>query len=379
MTTDEPNQGDGPGATAPWLFTCRHDHEDRLLEELSRSGCSGSGANVLLPGLVRVDGLPAEATQTALTRLDPAWALQVLPAVRALEGDSIRALARAAVDELAPGLDTFDGPWQLHGLVPGMFKGQPKPAMARRIQLVVEAIEGELKRKRRRAWRRLDRGCHRPAAVAQVLMLEPERIWFSLTMCTHPAVGGSWPSALPAGLAVVVDDPTAPSSAFRKLEEALACMGRWPQTGERAVDLGAAPGGWTCVLLRHGVEVAAIDRSPLAPHLAAHPRLAWQRGDAFSYRPVAPVDWLVSDVAAYPERVAELLEIWCGERLSRWMVVQMKFTGEVDWSALDVALTTARRHGYGARARHFFNDKNEVTLMAGRGAPTRASQDEEPT
>jgi hypothetical protein len=36
---------------------------------------------------------------------------------------------------------------------------------------------------------------------------------------------------------------------------------------------------------------------------------------------------------------------------------------------LDAALSTARRHGFGARARHFFNDKNEVTLMVSEVQP----------
>ena len=33
--------------------------------------------------------------------------------------------------------------------------------------------------------------------------------------------------------------------------------------GMRAADLGAAPGGWTWVLTRHGMRVQSIDNGPL--------------------------------------------------------------------------------------------------------------------
>ncbi len=362
MSCAEPDPEHPLQEDSTWLFTCRHEHEPRLVEELTRLGCEPAALRTLLPGLVQADGL-GEATPDGLARMDPVWALQVLPAALAISGASIRKLARAAVDGLAAGLDEFDGAWRLHGLVPGMFKGQPKPAMGRRLTLLIEAVQDELKRRRRRAWRRLAADEREPQALAQLLLLGPEQAWVCLSPCLDLPVGGHWPSLLPAGLAAVANDPAAPSSAFRKLDEALACMGRWPRDGDSAVDLGAAPGGWSHVMLRHGARVQAVDRSPLAEPLMRHPRLHWQRGDAFRFRPSAPVDWLVADVAAYPERVAELLADWCGERLARTMVVQMKFKGETDWQALDAALATARRHGYSARARHFFNDKNEVTLM----------------
>ena len=43
-------------------------------------------------------------------------------------------------------------------------------------------------------------------------------------------------------------------------------------------------------------------------------------------RPVVVTDtWMVSDVVAYPERIIELLEWWCGGHWARFMVVTMKF------------------------------------------------------
>ena len=54
----------------------------------------------------------------------------------------------------------------------------------------------------------------------------------------------------------------------------------------------------------------------------------------------------------------------------RWategMVVTMKFKGtEPNLAALSEAMGVAEAHGYSARAKHFFSNKNEVTIMLG--------------
>lgn len=58
------------------------------------------------------------------------------------------------------------------------------------------------------------------------------------------------------------------SRAEFKLLEALAVFGRELPAGGTALDLGAAPGGWTRVLLLAGLDVVAIDPAALDPRLA---------------------------------------------------------------------------------------------------------------
>jgi len=41
----------------------------------------------------------------------------------------------------------------------------------------------------------------------------------------------------------------------------------------------------------------------------------------------------------------------------------MKFQAGVDWAALDEAGSVAESLGYDFRSKHFFNNKNEVTLL----------------
>jgi 23S rRNA C2498 (ribose-2'-O)-methylase RlmM len=95
------------------------------------------------------------------------------------------------------------------------------------------------------------------------------------------------------------------------------------------------------------------------------PAVEFVCGDAFAFEPPAGgVDWMVSDVAAYPERCVELLERWCGNGWARYMVVTMKFTGDTpDFVAVEEARHVAEGHGFRFRAMHHFSNKNEVSLM----------------
>lgn len=98
------------------------------------------------------------------------------------------------------------------------------------------------------------------------------------------------------------------------------------------------------------------------------------KGDAFTFAPTTwhehsenaddSSSWMVSDVIAYPERVIELLHRWCGGHWATFMIITMKFQGgKPSWDDLDHAIEVANSHGYHCRAKHFFNNKNEVTLM----------------
>jgi 23S rRNA (cytidine2498-2'-O)-methyltransferase len=102
-------------------------------------------------------------------------------------------------------------------------------------------------------------------------------------------------SPLPLGELEFVEEKSGPPSrAYLKLWEALSLMKVQPKPGERCLDLGAAPGGWTWVLAELGADVLAIDRAPLAPNIASRPNIQWQKGNAFSVAPedIGPIDWL---------------------------------------------------------------------------------------
>ena len=78
----------------------------------------------------------------------------------------------------------------------------------------------------------------------------------------------------------------------------------------RAVDLGAAPGGWSWVLSRNGLLVSAVDNANMDPKALKNGLVTHIRADGFTYRPERTVDWMVCDVIAGGPRVAKLVANW---------------------------------------------------------------------
>jgi 23S rRNA (cytidine2498-2'-O)-methyltransferase len=117
--------------------------------------------------------------------------------------------------------------------------------------------------------------------------------------------------------------------------EAEVRLGRRILSGETCVDLGASPGSWSYVALQRGARVIAVDRAPLRADLMGNPRLRFLRGDAFSFTPDGPVDWLLCDVIAAPERSIELLVNWLKHRWTQRFVVTIKFKGHDDYPKLE--------------------------------------------
>ena len=66
-------------------------------------------------------------------------------------------------------------------------------------------------------------------------------------------------------------DYDAPSSAHRKLQEALIWLNETFRQGDVVWDAGAAPGGWSFEALKAGAKVYAIDRGKMDPILSENP------------------------------------------------------------------------------------------------------------
>ena len=122
----------------------------------------------------------------------------------------------------------------------------------------------------------------------------------------------------------------APSRSTLKLEEAwhhFIPREQWDQRlapGMTAVDLGAAPGGWTWQLVNREIRVTAVDNGPMAESLMYSGFVVHQRADGFTFRPQHPVHWMVCDIVEKPARTAAMIETWLGEGLCREAVVNLK-------------------------------------------------------
>src|SRR5262249_28714887 len=148
----------------------------------------------------------------------------------------------------------------------------------------------------------------------------------------HVYIGMSfppWSSAWPMGIPRIRMPHGAPSRSTLKLAEAfLTFLGEREsellRPGIRAVDLGAAPGGWTWQLAQRGLRVIAVDNGPLKGVVAHDPLVTHVRADAFTYWPKRAVDWMVCDVVEQPARIAALVARWIGDSLARRSIFNLK-------------------------------------------------------
>jgi 23S rRNA (cytidine2498-2'-O)-methyltransferase len=179
--------------------------------------------------------------------------------------------------------------------------------------------------------------------------------------CSSPFANGE--------VAFVEDRTGPPNRAYLKLWEALVRLGRWPRPGERCLDLGASPGGWTWALARLGAEVLAVDKAPLDPKVAAMPGVTWRGESAFALEPpsVGRVDWLCSDIVCYPARLLRLIEKWRASGLVGTFVCTVKFQGATDHDAVSAFAAIP-----GAKLMHLHHNKHELTFIWSADLPVRS-------
>lgn len=188
------------------------------------------------------------------------------------------------------------------------------------------------------------------APLGSWTLLAPDRL-LAAASCSSPFANGE--------VELVEDRTGPPSRAYLKLWEALIRLRRRPGPGERCLDLGASPGGWTWVLARLGANVVAVDKAPLESRVAAMPGVEWRGESAFALDPAAvgAVDWLFCDVICYPARLLRLVERWRATGQVRNFVCTIKFQGETDHDTADAFAAIP-----GAIVTHLHHNKHELTF-----------------
>ncbi|MDP1636253.1 MAG: 23S rRNA (cytidine(2498)-2'-O)-methyltransferase RlmM [Gallionellaceae bacterium] len=167
----------------------------------------------------------------------------------------------------------------------------------------------------------------------------------------------------------------APSRSTLKLAEAIEVfMDRGEQTrllrqGMTAVDLGAAPGGWTWQLVKRGIRVTAVDNGPMKGVLAKHPLVQHLKQDGFKYVPRKAVDWLVCDMVEKPARVAALVGEWFAAGLTKHAIFNLKLPMKQRIAAVEGALGGIRARldeegiSYRMEAKQLYHDREEITVF----------------
>jgi 23S rRNA (cytidine2498-2'-O)-methyltransferase len=188
-----------------------------------------------------------------------------------------------------------------------------------------------------------------------------------------PADSAPWPLGIPR----LKQLAAAPSRSALKLEEALLTLldaderALLLHAGMRAADLGAAPGGWTWVLTRHGLHVTAVDNGPLREHVLATGQVEHLRADGFQWQPPRPLDWMVCDMVEQPRRVADRMATWFREGWCRQAIFNLKLPMKKRWQETTLCLERFVQQAdkpLTVRARQLYHDREEITVFA---APAR--------
>ncbi len=200
----------------------------------------------------------------------------------------------------------------------------------------------------------------RPRSFPWLYPEAPMGAWTLLdahTMIASPRCASPFPGGT---LELEEDRVNPPSRAYLKLQEALIRARVWPRTGDRCLDAGASPGGWTWVLAKLGAQVVSVDRAPLDERVLALPGVEYQKHDAFTLKPqdLGPMDWVCSDVICYPPRLYEWVETWLASGLGKNYICTIKMQGEGDDG-------TTRRFAAlpGGRVVHLNHNKHELTWI----------------
>lgn len=343
------------------LFTCEPGWEAPLAAELQRTLASSSADGVLsvVAASGRVEVAIADEIRSPPT---VAFARQCLPNALPVEATSIGRWADVACERISERLDAVDVPWRLHLYATPFADGTTG---FRRCKLIEAKLLEKLKQVRRRLARRMQPNAEEPwaddEALVQILLTSAEAGYVSVCDAATRRILRRCVSRFIAGDIEPAVDKLAPSRAFAKLVEAETRLGRPIRAGETCVDLGASPGSWTYTAIQRGARVTAIDRSPLRDDLMRHPRLEFLQTDAFRYAPPEPIDWLLSDIIAFPDRIRDLLADWLGARRCRFFCVTVKFRGRDDDAELESVKRVLEASGYEYCLRRLNANKNEAT------------------
>jgi 23S rRNA (cytidine2498-2'-O)-methyltransferase len=167
----------------------------------------------------------------------------------------------------------------------------------------------------------------------------------------------------------------APSRSTLKLAEAIDVFldkseqTRLLRSGMTAVDLGAAPGGWTWQMVKRGIRVTAVDNGPMKGVLAKHPLVEHLMQDGFKFTPRKAVDWLICDMVEKPAKVADLIGNWFVQGWCKHAIFNLKLPMKQRVVALDAALGGIRNKlnmdgiSYKMVAKQLYHDREEVTVF----------------
>jgi len=166
----------------------------------------------------------------------------------------------------------------------------------------------------------------------------------------------------------------APSRSTLKLDEAIqwflsvSQQSKLFKTGMTAVDLGAAPGGWSWQLVQRGCLVTAIDNGPMQDELMKTGMVEHLKTDAFTYVPDKSVDWLLCDMAERPLHVSRLIARWLAGRQCSNAIFNLKLPMKKRLASVQECISlieqklTQANIEHSIHAKQLYHDREEITV-----------------
>jgi len=199
----------------------------------------------------------------------------------------------------------------------------------------------------------------------QLFVLSGDRMALGMAPAENAAL---WPHGIPR----LKFPKQAPSRSTLKLEEAwhwFVPRDEWDTrlTGGRAVDLGAAPGGWTWQLVQRGMFVHAVDNGPMNDDLMESGQVTHCREDGYLFVPDKPVDWMVCDMVDKPIRTAAMVVEWAVNGYCREAMFNLKLPMKQRYKETERCLRhiedelRARGLQWQLRAKQLYHDREEIT------------------
>ena len=154
------------------------------------------------------------------------------------------------------------------------------------------------------------------------------------------------------------------SRAKYKLTEAIKIFDINMEGLTSALDLGAAPGGWTSVLLEHGLQVTAVDTGDMDERLYKYPGFKFIKANASELKlEKESCDILTSDMSWNPKNTARII-ISASEYLKQGgtAVVTLKLMGVKVRKTIKEVLAIYEVVFEVLGVRQLFHNRDEVTL-----------------
>ncbi|XEC92576.1 SAM-dependent methyltransferase [Paenibacillus tarimensis] len=158
------------------------------------------------------------------------------------------------------------------------------------------------------------------------------------------------------------------SRAKFKLLEAERVFGIRLEQFRQALDIGAAPGGWTSLLLERGLWVTAVDPAELHPSLTGHPRLTYWKKNASEVRfDTGGFDLLVCDMSWSPLQMCKLvLSLQSSLAPGGSAIITVKLMHRKPLQTIRDVIAKFEEAFVLVKAKQLFHNRDEITLYLRR-------------